>query len=275
MKRIVAVIGHPIGHTMSPVMHNAAFEALGIDAEYLAFDVLPERLGEAIEGARALGFVGLNITIPHKVAALQYCEPDPLAASIGAVNTLVFREGVKGYNTDATGAMESLRRAKVRVGGKEVLIMGAGGAARAIAHALVHEGAKVVVANRTKQRAVELCEALEGATAAGLDELPALVQSCDVLINATSVGMRGESLVRGEWLHEGQVVFDIVYNPPETPLLKAARSAGAKTIDGVAMLVHQGAKAFELWFGVEPPVDVMERAVREELRRRGGAKQLS
>ncbi|MHC1602026.1 MAG: shikimate dehydrogenase [Methermicoccaceae archaeon] len=265
MKRIVAVIGHPIGHTMSPVMHNAAFEALGIDAEYLAFDVLPERLGEAIEGARALGFVGLNITIPHKVAALQYCEPDPLAASIGAVNTLVLGGRIMGYNTDATGAMESLRRAKVRVGGKEVLIMGAGGAARAIAHALVHEGAKVVVANRTKQRAVELCEALEGATAAGLDELPALVQSCDVLINATSVGMRGESLVRREWLHEGQVVFDIVYNPPETPLLKAARGAGAKTIDGVAMLVHQGAKAFELWFGVEPPVDVMERAVRRVL----------
>ena len=265
MRRIAAVIGHPIGHTMSPVMHNAAFRASGIDAQYLAFDVLAERLEEAIKGTQALGFMGLNITIPHKIAAVRYCEPDELAADIGAVNTIVFRDRALGYNTDALGAVECLKRAEVRVRGRDVLIMGAGGAARAIAHALVHEGANVVVANRTKQRARELCEHI-GAEAAGLESLASLVQRCDVLVNATSVGMGGgESLVRAEWLHEGQVVFDIVYSPPETQLLKMARKVGARTIDGVAMLVHQGAKAFELWTGVEPPIEVMERAVRQAL----------
>ncbi|MHC1589265.1 MAG: shikimate dehydrogenase [Methermicoccaceae archaeon] len=265
MKQVVAVIGHPIGHTMSPVMHNAAFEAAGIDGAYLAFDVLAGELEKAIKGAQALGFLGLNITIPHKIAALEYCEPDTLATDIGAVNTIVFREGAHGYNTDALGALQSLKRAKVRVENRKVLVLGAGGAARAIAHALVHEGASVVVANRTRERAEELCEHIR-AEGAGLEGIASLVQDCDVLINATSVGMgKSESLVRGEWLHEGQVVFDIVYSPPRTQLLKVAEDAGAKTIDGVAMLVHQGAEAFRLWTGVEAPVDVMEEAVRRTL----------
>lgn len=266
--KIYGIFGSPIEHSLSPAMQNAAFRALEYSACYHAFRVTTERLKEAILGARAMGFGGLNLTIPLKEKALEIVEPDALARAIGAVNTVSFGNGIAGHNTDGQGALLALKGAGVDVRGKRVLLVGAGGAARAIAYTFAREGALISIANRSSERAGELA-ARVGSKAHGLEELEALVPSADVVINATSVGMRDGDprLFDGELLKEGQAVFDIVYNR-ETQLLKDARAARAVAVDGVMMLVYQGAKALEIWTGKEAPVKVMERAVREGLRAR-------
>jgi shikimate dehydrogenase len=252
-------------------MQNAAFEALGIDACYLPFRVTKDQLRKAILGASAMGFCGLNLTIPLKEKALEILFPDEMAKAIGAVNTVSFGEKLVGYNTDGAGALMALERVGVRVEESEVLLIGAGGAARAIAYALVREGAKVSIANRSPRRAKELAESIGGKSAGyGLDELVRLVCKAGVIINATSVGMEegDPRLFDGHLLHKSQVVFDIIYNR-ETELLKDAAKAEAEAIDGVMMLVYQGAKALEIWTGQKAPVYVMEKAVREGLKSRG------
>lgn len=290
--KIYGVFGDPIEHSRSPIMQNAAFRALGLDACYYPFRVSRERLKMAILGAAAMGFGGLNLTIPLKEMALEIVQPDELAKSIGAVNTVSFgpeREGMMeagiragigagieagigveiwGHNTDGFGALLALEVAGVKVKGSRVLIIGAGGAARAIAYTMELEGAEISIANRSLQRAEELAGSI-GGVGYSLCDLEKLVKQSEVVINATSVGMsEGDPrLFPGDLLHSSQAVFDIVYNR-ETELLKDARTAGALAIDGVRMLVYQGAKALEIWTGQKAPADVMERAVREGLKER-------
>ncbi len=269
--KLFGVLGDPVSHSLSPAMHNAAFCALGMECEYHAFRVGRDALRDAIHGAYALGFGGLNLTIPLKEKALEIIKPTELAEKIGAVNTVDFKKGIVGYNTDGIGAKRALESNGIEIGGKNVLLLGAGGAARAIAFQLASDGAAVVIANRTDERAVSLAKdvgRIGKARGTGLDELKTLIKDSDILINSTAVGMvpkTSETIVTSEMMHSELVVFDIVYNPLETMLLREARKAGAKTIDGVTMLVYQGAEAFKIWTGRTPPVDVMERAVRERL----------
>jgi shikimate dehydrogenase len=279
---VYGVIGSPVDHSLSPCMHNAAFDALGIDATYCAFDVDKNRVEKAIRGAQALGFGGLNITFPLKEAALHHCNPDALSKRIGAVNT-IDRRG-RGYNTDGIGAVRALEAAGIAVKGTTVLLLGAGGAAKAIAGQLLVDGARVLIANRTASRSLILANSMTEANidcgcgdveAHSLVEIDRLLCEARVLINATTVGMRGvldgQTIVKARQMHSGLVVFDIVYHPLETPLLREARSAGLQTIDGVKMLVHQGAASFVLWTALEPPVQIMETAVRKKLMHVNGA----
>jgi shikimate dehydrogenase len=260
-------------------MHNAAFSALGMDCVYHAFRVTPEKLEEAILGAEAMGFGGLNLTVPLKEKALKldFINPDPLAKRIGAVNTVVFGKSgdIKGYNTDGLGARQALMDSAVEIMGSRIVIAGAGGAARAVAFQLAADGAEITVVNRTEERAVELAKEISAASlpgkirGTGLSGLKELMRNADVLINTTTLGMHPNTdtaIATEDELHSDLTVFDIVYNPLETRLLREAKAAGAKTISGVLMLVYQGAEAFKLWTGVEPPVELMKKTVLEALQ---------
>lgn len=270
--KLFGVLGDPVEHSLSPEMHNAAFKALNMECEYHAFRVSKDALHDAIHGAYALGFGGMNLTIPLKEKALEIVMPSEQAKRIGAVNTVDFKSGITGYNTDGTGAKKALTGSGVKLKKSKVLLLGAGGAARAVAFALAEEGAGITIANRTFERAVALSKEVSKvgkAEAAGFEDLKDSIQKSDILINTTSIGMFPrifETLVTSEMMHSRLVVFDIVYNPVNTLLLREARKAGAKTIDGVKMLVYQGAEAFKIWTGVEPPINVMEKAVREKLQ---------
>ncbi|MCK4928743.1 MAG: shikimate dehydrogenase [Methanosarcinales archaeon] len=274
MKTLYAVFGDPVEHSLSPVMHNAAFAALGMDCEYHKFRVTKDDLNEAINGAKAMGFGGLNLTIPLKEKAIRLVEPDLLAEAIGAVNTIEFtKDGLVGHNTDGIGAVNALKSSGIVIPHSNVLILGAGGAARAVAYQLAADGARVTIANRTLERAVELARnvgSVGHAVGTGLDGLSRLVADSDIVVNTTSVGMHpdtGSTILSADAMHAGQVIFDLVYNPLRTRLLKEAENAGAITIDGVMMLVLQGAESFRIWTGVKPPVDKMEQAVRAVLEK--------
>lgn len=266
--KVFGIFGDPIEHSLSPAMHNAALNYMGLDACYIPFRVTKDHLSNAILGASAMGFEGLNLTIPLKEKALEAVSSDELAMAIGAINTVSFKEGITGHNTDGSGALRALEVAGVGIKGSKVLLIGAGGAARAIAYTLAKEGAEISVANRSLGRAKKLAESV-GAVGYGIKDLEDLVARVDVIVNATSVGMKeGDSrLFDGRLLHKGQVVFDIVYNR-ETELLRDAVKAEAIAIDGVMMLVYQGALAIEIWTEQKAPVNVMEKAVREGLKAR-------
>lgn len=279
MKQVFGVFGDPIAHSLSPAMHNSAFSALGMDCIYHAFKVRPDKLEKAILGAEAMGFGGLNLTVPLKEVAvkLDCIKLDPLAERIGAVNTIVFGETgeIKGYNTDGLGAKQALREAAVEIRGSKIVVAGAGGAARAIAFQLAADGAEIIVINRTEGRAIELAQDISAAAlpgkveGRGLSGLKTLLQDADVLINTTTLGMHPNAdtaIATAEELHSGLTVFDIVYNPLETRLLKEAKTSGAKPVSGVSMLVYQGAEAFRLWTGIEPPVELMKKTVLEALQ---------
>ncbi|GAI98066.1 unnamed protein product, partial [marine sediment metagenome] len=255
-----------------PVMHNAAFKELGIDYLYVPFRVRKEELGKAIEGMRALNIRGLNVTIPHKVAIIPFLdELDPLVEKIGAVNTIVNDDGVlTGYNTDATGFLQALLERGVEPEGKNMVILGAGGTSRAISLILAERGANLVILNRQLELdwAEELAQRIsqvfkKEVKALELVEknLAMVLERADILINATSVGMSpdDETPVPTKLLKPGLVVFDVVYNPIKTRLLREAETAGAQTIGGLDMLVWQGAIAFEKWTGLKAPVDLMKR----------------
>ncbi|HMK46731.1 MAG TPA: shikimate dehydrogenase [Methanocella sp.] len=269
MMTVYGVVGYPVEHSLSPVMHNAAFRSLGIDSYYHKFDVKGEHLSDAFIGARYLGFGGLNVTIPHKEVVIRMIEPDRTALEIGAANTIDFRR-MKSYNTDAAGAVDALKDSGIDVKSLNVLVLGAGGAARAVIYGLAKEGASVTVANRTPSKAADLAAYMRsfgtvfGTSLEGLGEK---VRIADVIINTTPVGMGRDdrSPVTRDMLDRSQTVFDLVYKPLDTPLLKEARAAGAKTVDGVSMLARQGARSFEIWTGVKPPVDVMERSARDAI----------
>ncbi|RJO60596.1 MAG: shikimate dehydrogenase [Dehalococcoidia bacterium] len=272
--RLCGVIGDPVSHTLSPAMHNAVMASLGLDYAYLAFRVKSTELGTAIQGMKALGIRGLNVTIPHKAAVVPLLdELDPLARDIGAVNTIVNDNGrLKGYNTDASGFLQSLLAASFNPQGKRIVLMGAGGAARAIGFALAQSGASITVLNRKieMEQAVLLAQNLSRVAKSKVDALEldaanlktALVKA-DLLVNATSVGMSpgaGDTPVPAHLLRSSLTVFDVVYAPLETRLLREAAARGCRVISGLEMLVRQGALAFELWTGKEAPLDMMRQA---------------
>jgi len=279
--RLCGVIGDPIEHTMSPAIHNAAFEKLGLDYAYLPFRVKSEELGKAIEGMRALNIRGLNVTIPHKVTVIPFLdELDSLAERIGAVNTIVNNDGVlKGYNTDASGFLHALLEKNIEPEGKNAIILGAGGASRAISFILAERKANLVIVNRrleldwAQELARKISEVFGKETKAlelNEENLAEIMGNADILINATSVGMSpntNETPLPPHLLKPNLIVFDIVYNPIKTRLLAGAERAGAQTISGVDMLVWQGALAFEKWTGVNAPVEVMRAELIKGLTR--------
>jgi len=278
--RICGLIGDPIEHTLSPVMHNAAFRSKGLDYLYLPFRVKREWLSQAIDGMRALNIRGLNVTIPHKVDVIPYLnELAPLAEKIGAVNTIVNDDGVlKGYNTDAAGFLKALLKRGIKPEGKRVVILGAGGASRAISFILAERSASLVILNRqlefdwAAQLASRLSQSFQSeAKALELNEpnLKASLSQADILVNTTSLGMSpnsNETPVPAKLLRPEFVVFDIVYNPIQTRLLKEAEGVGAETINGLEMLVEQGALAFEMWTGLEAPIEVMKKEAIKALQ---------
>ena len=262
--RLTGILGWPVEHSLSPAMHNAAFAALDLNWAYLAFAVGPERIGEAVRGLAAAGCSGLNVTIPHKQAVIESCSAvSPAVEAIGAANTLI-PDGAGGFradNTDAEGFLRALDESVADVvAGQRVLLIGAGGAGRAVAYAVRSRGGHLLVANRTEAKAAELGEPVPFEAGA----INAAAAEVALVVNASSLGM-GAGEVPAELplagIGPGQVVNDLVYRPGGTPWLAAAAARGARTVDGLGMLLHQGAAAFERWTGVDAPVDVMRAAL--------------
>jgi shikimate dehydrogenase len=255
--RAVGIIGDPVGHSRSPAMHNAAFDALGLDWVYVAFPVARGHGAAAVRAVTTLGLAGLNVTMPHKADAAAACDDlAPEAAALGAVNTVVNADGtLAGHSTDGDGFLRAVEDEGVKVAGLGVLVIGAGGAARAIAHALGRVGAHVTVAARRPDAARSAASLAPDGDAVGFDGI--VVEGFDLIVNATPLGMDGEAPPFDvAKLHPGQFVYDAVY-PVETPLLREARARGVRATGGLGMLVHQGALSFSLWTGVAPPLEVM------------------
>ncbi len=271
--QVFGLVGNPVEHSLSPPMHEAAYEERGIDARYVTFEPDPEDIEDAIQGAAALGITGLNVTIPFKQDVLEVVDPDGLAARIGAVNTVkLSTDPPTGYNTDAAGVTQALAHHDVQIREQNAVVVGAGGAARAVAFALADAGADIMIANRTVERAHGLAEAVDevgsdlSATGHELDALPDLLGEAGLLVNATSVGMdEDRSPVPSKALHADLAVLDAVYSPLRTRLLRDAEDAGALTIDGGWMLLYQGVRAFERWTDEPAPVETMNAALRERL----------
>lgn len=265
------ILGNPVHHSLSPLMHNAAFAALGMNCVYIP---LPTHdLAAGVAGLKALGFKGVSVTIPHKKNIIPYVDVvDPVAEKIGAVNTLVINkrednadQQIHGYNTDWVGANRALQE-KIDLKGIKVLLLGAGGSARAIGYGLLEAGAEIVLSNRTIAKGEELAKLL-GCDFVSLQQLPDV--QTDVLVNTTSVGMIPDidkTPVSKELLPRFSVVMDIVYAPLETRLLREASEAGCTVINGLAMLLYQGVAQFELWTGQDAPVDVMRNVLYERMK---------
>ena len=279
MKR-AALIGDPVAHSLSPVMHNAAFAAMGIDAAYELWPTPLADLATRMQALRSGDILGVNVTVPHKQAVMPYCdETSDTARRIGAVNTLIPLDGrITGDNTDAYGFARMLREACAGPLPGSALILGAGGAARAVAVALVDAGVgSVTIANRTRSRANALVETLRGAGVLDVDvidwdDLGRMVGDAGLVVNATAIGWHGDEMPVPDAVIDGldpaSVVLDLTYR--ETALLRTVRERGIAATDGLPMLIHQGARSLELWTGRYPPVDVMTRAVLDEQARRNG-----
>ncbi len=277
-----AVLGHPIGHTLSPVMHNAALQALGLDAIYLAFDVAPERLLDVLEAMRSMGFCGVNLTVPLKEVAFRgFTDLDASARLLGAVNTVQFLPGgLKGHNTDGKGFVRAVAEAfGMPVAGKTLFILGCGGAGRAVAITAAQEGAqRIILADIDDARPQRLAAAI----AAASPDVPVTIagnnatlwvrhaREAGLLVQASPVGMKPEDRcpLPAEAFQAGQVAFDLVYNLPETCFMRAAAAGGAKAVNGLGMLLHQGAESFTIWTGRPAPVDVMRQSLEAALYKR-------
>lgn len=273
--KVCVLLGYPVAHSVSPAMHNAAFRALGLDYVYIPWAVRPEDFPRSLEALRRMeNFAGANVTIPHKEAALRAVgRLSPEASSIGAVNTIVPQNGILvGHNTDARGFLTSLREeGQVDPKGKRAALLGAGGGAKAVAYALAEAGsAEIRLFNRTRDRAQSLLTQLRQAfpnaevLAFGLQDItPEVFAEIDILVNATPVGMKESDppLFNYKVLPSHLVLCDLIYDPPETPLLREAKSRGCRTLNGLGMLLYQGVRAFELWTGREASVPVMREAL--------------
>jgi shikimate dehydrogenase len=285
MKRF-AIIGYPISHSLSPVMYNAAFPAMGIDAVYEAWSTPPEDLRKAVESLRGPDMMGMNVTVPHKEAVFDLVDlVDATAKAIGAVNC-VSKEGnlLTGHNTDKYGFIHSLRAAGCDPAGKRALILGAGGSARAVAYGLAEAGVgSISIAGRTAERVEALAAHVEQVsprpiqiTRVGWQDEGCVAASMksDLIVNCTPMGMlhtpeQDESPLPAEAISAGVWVYDLVYNPSETPLLSLAKQAGALPVSGLDMLVHQAAESVRLWTGREAPIDIMRSAAEAALAERG------
>jgi len=276
----LGITGHPVGHSLSPLMHETAAKSLGIDLSYKAYEIAPERLAQFIDQLRAEGLDGLNVTVPHKVAVMEFMdELSHEAVRIGAVNTIVNKDGkLTGHNTDGYGLVASIKaNAGVELMGKKIFVYGAGGAARAVCRAVYDERcSRLVIANRTESKAVEIIKELgsSGAEVKAIElnsnNLVDSIKTADIIINTTSVGMEGAASKPHPGIEnvfsEGQLVVDIVYRPLDTHLLKKARAMGAATLDGLWMLIHQGARSFKLWTGEKFPVGLIRERLESELK---------
>lgn len=273
----VGVIGFPVEHSLSPVMHNAAFAALGmIDWRYDAMSIPPDILRLGLREPMQHGYIGINVTVPHKEAVMRFVRPDDTARAIGAVNTIDFRTGI-GTNTDAAGLLNDLAANGIEIAGRRVLVLGAGGAARAAVYGLAQAGASVTIVNRTMKRARRLAQQLQDRAGIGglqvmtLDEAAGWGMS--LIVNCTSVGLHPH-ITHSPWLFglpfpTGVTVYDMVYRPANTALMQQCVAHGGRAIGGLGMLARQGAIAFELWTGVEPPIEVMLAALRKALEEKG------
>lgn len=272
---VVGLFGYPVRHTASPAFQNAGFRAAGLDWVYLPFEVHPDDLAQAIAGIVALGFRGINLTIPHKQAVMEYLdELSPEAEIIGAVNTIEIREGrLKGYDTDGSGFLRSIREESgIEPADKAIFLMGAGGAGRAVAVQSILDGAaEVFVCDCDEERSHSLVSAIDRGIRPGAAKfvpfahpsIRSALQKADIFVDATPLGMKPDDplSVNPEWLNPSLFVYDLVYNPPETPLLLAAKHRGCRTRNGLGMLLYQGCIAFEIWTGVSAPVDDMRNAL--------------
>jgi len=268
--KITGIFGYPVEHTLSPAMHNAAFKALGLDYCYVPFQVTPEHLRDAVKAIRALNLCGVNVTVPHKEKVLPLLDEIHEEASfIGAVNTIVNRQGkLTGYNTDGKGFIKVLAESRISLADKNILIIGAGGASRALSYYLCQESKTVQIYNRTRKRAHKLVK--------DLTRLCSNVSLCDnifyikdfhMIINATPVGLNNEdpSPLDISLLKKNQIICDLIYK--KTRLLKEAFRKGCKVIDGSGMLLWQGMLAFELWTGKKPPAEVMRNALKARIKK--------
>ena len=276
--KVVAVIGNPIEHSLSPPMHNAAYKQMGMDYVYVAFKIEKDNLSHLIESAKTMGLVGLNVTIPYKTDIIEYLdEVDDTARRINAVNTIRFKDGMaKGYNTDGTGAVKSIEK-YTELKNKKVLVLGAGGASKAITFTLLNHGINsLTIANRSRDNAIQLIDNLKKQTGfdkinyVDIEQADTILEDVDIIINTTPIGMYpnvdADTPIKTEKINENHVVMDIIYNPLETKLLKNAKDNGATTISGTNMLINQGITAFEIFTGKTPSYESFEKALLEQLK---------
>ncbi|MCP1132581.1 shikimate dehydrogenase [Paenibacillus polysaccharolyticus] len=276
---LLGVMGDPIAHSKSPAMHNAALQAAGVHGMYMPLHVQPDQLEAAIRGIVALGYRGVNVTIPHKEQVMQYLDViDDSARLIGAVNTIVNENGkLTGYNTDGIGYVRSLKEEAVpQLEGKRIAVLGAGGAARGVIYALALEKPEQIsILNRTADRALTLATDLRShglgdISGNGMQDAQAVLATADIVINTTAAGMHphvDDVPVDPAWIREGAAVSDLIYNPLETRLLRESRLSGCTVHGGLGMFVYQGAVAFEHWLGIPAPVDTMRRAVLDSFEK--------
>jgi len=267
--RLYGIIGNPVRRSLSPVIHNRAFKRMGVDAVYLAFEV--ENIKDALRGIRGLGIQGASVTLPFKARVIPWLdELDTFAGKIGSVNTIVNKGGkLIGYNTDWFGALKALEE-KVALNGKKVILLGAGGAARAIAFGLKEKGCQVTIFNRSSERAAEVAAKLgcDYQSLSALSPMDGGTLDAEILINATSVGMfplESQTPIPKRVLKKGMIVMDIVYRPLQTKLLQEAREQGCQTIDGIEMLAYQGAAQLEIWTGQRPDIEQIKADLRQSL----------
>lgn len=274
--RIYGIFGHPVGHSLSPVMHNSAFSALGLDCVYVAFDISPEDIGKAAQAVRTLGISGINITIPHKESIIPHLDGiAPDAELTGAVNTVKNESGeLTGHNTDVGGFLRAVREELgVEPKGSSVFLAGAGGAARAVMSAFCMNGAeRIYILNRTHDKALRLATEfgarfgkikIEPIKSGDAKAIAAALSKADILVNSTSSGMEGREGfdLPLDKMKKTSAVYDLVYKPRETKLVKDARALGLRASGGLGMLLYQGALSFEIWTGVQAPVEVMRKAL--------------
>jgi len=268
---VICIIGNPVEHSFSPVMHNAAFESLGLNCCYLPFRVESDKLPDALNGIRALNIRGANVTVPHKQAVIPLLDSiDKEAEFIGAVNTVKNDNGtLKGYNTDGRGFIESLKVAGIETQSRKILVLGAGGASRAVSYYLSQTASELFIHNRNRSKGMDLVNDLKGlgGNVSFMEDLRD-ASSAEILINATSLGLRPDDPlpVNPEILSPGQTVCDLIYW--ETPLLAGARKRGCRTLDGMGMLLYQGVLAFRIWTGLTPPVDLLRKVLMEQVERK-------
>ena len=277
--RIVGLFGFPVSHSLSPAMHAAAYEALNLNWSYVPFNVAPEFIPQAVDSIRALNLVGVNVTVPHKAAVIEGLDwIDEAASRISSVNTIHNVDGkLHGYSTDGPGFLDSLTAHGVTVAGQDFLVLGAGGSSRAIVFALAAANARVVLTNRTRSRAEEIAASVNAFYPSSVT-VAEPGQECghiDLIVNTTTMGMSSTeqttpTLPPG-MPYAGQTVYDIIYTPMETPLLKLALKSGCRTLNGVGMLAYQGARSISIWTGLplsEIPAQLMENTVLHELKLR-------
>ncbi len=278
--RLCAVIGDPVKHSLSPCIHNAAFQHLTLDYVYVAFEVVRGDIEAAVQGIKSLGIYGINVTMPHKVDIIKHLdELNESAKTVGAVNTILNKEGkLIGYNTDGEGALRALTAENQNPIGKKVVILGAGGASRSVSHSLAPLARELMILNQRVdfEKAEELAKELTAKFGSKIrygklseGNLKRELKNANLFVNATPVGMHpneNETPVDRGLLRPDIAIFDLVYYPTETRLLREAKAVGAPTIEGLSMLVRQGAVSFEIWTGKKPPVDVMMKAAREQLK---------